>query len=195
MKSPRLREQGLVNLYRKSIMRFLAVALAAYLFYAPDPWPLHAATALILSYAGILLMFVGIIGRIFSTLSIGGFKDRVVIQTELYSICRNPLYFSSLLMTIGVGLLFGRLDFTVVLAMVFMTVFYPMMRNEARILRQKFPEYAEYEHRVPLFFPNFLLWKSRGFFEINFRLLKRTLLDSSLVLFAIPILLLLKMKV
>jgi protein-S-isoprenylcysteine O-methyltransferase Ste14 len=190
MKSPRLREQGFSNLHRKLIFRLLAIALAAYLFYIPNPWPLHETLILGMRFSGTLLMFTGILGRIFSTLSIGGLKDRVIVRTELYSVCRNPLYFSSFLMAVGTGLLFARLDFTVLLIAAFMVVFFPMMRNEARILRGKYPDYAEYERSVPLFFPNFLLWQERREFTINHRLLKRTLLDSSLILLVIPVMLL-----
>ncbi|MEY4569479.1 MAG: hypothetical protein RLZZ398_918 [Verrucomicrobiota bacterium] len=193
MISPRLRQQGFSNLHRKLIFRLLAIALAAYLFYVPNPWPHHESTVLGMSLAGTLLMFAGILGRVFSTLSIGGLKDRVVVQTELYSVCRNPLYFSSFLMAVGTGLLFARLDFTVLLVVAFMVVFYPMMRNEARVLREKFPDYAEYQRQVPLFFPNFQRWKDRGRYEINFDLLKRTLLESSLILLAIPVMLFLRM--
>lgn len=189
MNSPRLREQGFSNLHRKLIFRLLAVFLVAYLFYVPNPWPIHASTAVDLMVAGILLMFTGIMGRIFCTLSIGGFKDRVVVQTELYSVSRNPLYFSSFLMSIGIGLLFVRLDFTILIITAFLVIFVPMMRNEARVLREKFQDYVEYEQRVPLFFPKISLWRERDHYQINFRLLKRTLMESSLVLLSIPIML------
>jgi protein-S-isoprenylcysteine O-methyltransferase Ste14 len=193
MKSTRLREQGFSNLHRKLIFRLLAISLAAYLFYVPNLLPVQESAALGMRFAGMLLIFAGILGRIFSTLSIGGLKDRVIVQTELYSVCRNPLYFSSFLMAVGTGLLFARLDFTMLLIAAFMVVFYPMMRNEARVLQAKFPDYAEYERRVPLFFPNFLLWQEREHCQINFGLLRRTLLDSSLILLAIPVMLILRM--
>jgi protein-S-isoprenylcysteine O-methyltransferase Ste14 len=192
MSSSRLREQGFSNLHRKLIFRLLAIALAAYLFYVPNLWPLYEPAVLGMQFTGTLLMFAGILGRIFSTLSIGGLKDRVVVRTELYSVCRNPLYFSSFLMAIGTGLLFARLDFTILIVAAFMVVFYPMMRNEARALRKKFPDYEEYERRVPLFLPNLLLWQERKEFPINYRLLKRTLLESSLILLAIPVMLFLQ---
>jgi protein-S-isoprenylcysteine O-methyltransferase Ste14 len=193
MTSKRLHKQGFTNLHRKLIFRLLAIALAAYVFYVPNLWPVNESAILGLRFTGTLLMFGGILGRIFSTLSIGGHKDRVVVQTELYSICRNPLYFSSFMMAIGTGLLFARLDFSILIVAAFMVVFYPMMRNEARVLKEKFPDFEEYEARVPLFFPNFLLWKERDNYQINFVLLKRTLLDSSLILLAIPVMLLLRM--
>lgn len=193
MISTRLREQGFTNLHRKLIFRLLAIALAAYLFYAPNPWKLHEPFVLCARISGILLMFAGIIGRILATISIGGLKDRVIVKTELYSVCRNPLYFSSFLMALGVGLLSARADFTVLVVAAFLAIFYPMMLNEAKNLRAKFSDFVEYEQRVPLFFPNFALWQERERIEINFSRIKRTLLDASLILLAIPVMILLGM--
>ena len=193
MTSTRLREQGFTNLHRKLIFRLLAISLAAYLFYVPNLWKLEQPVVLCAQISGILLMFAGIIGRVLATLSIGGLKDRVIVKTELYSVCRNPLYFASFLMALGVGLISARVDFTVLVTAAFLVIFYPMMRNEASLLRAKFADFAEYEQRVPLFFPNFALWRERGRIEISFSRIKRTLLDSSIVLLAIPVLILLRM--
>jgi protein-S-isoprenylcysteine O-methyltransferase Ste14 len=192
MTSPRLSQQGFANLHRKLIFRLLAIILTAYLFYAPNLWPLDGSAVLCAQVAGMLLIFAGIIGRILATLSIGGLKDQVIVKTELYSVCRNPLYFASFLMAVGLGLLSGRSDFTVLLIAAFLAIFYPMMRNEARYLRARFEDFAAYEKAVPLFIPNFWLWQERGTYPINFRLVKRTLLDASLILIAIPVMILLR---
>lgn len=186
MSSPRLREQGFVNQHRKLLFRLLVIGLAAYLFYAPSPWNLPKLAASAAQITGILLIFSGILGRILATLSIGGHKDRTIVKTELYSICRNPLYFASFLMALGIGLISGRLDFLLVEAASFLAIFYPMMLNEAKYLGNRFDDYAEYAARVPLFFPNFALWDERRNFEINFKRVKRTLLDASLALPMIP---------
>lgn len=186
MKVERLRSQGFINHHRKLVFRLLTILLAAYLFYAPNPWPLTDAAIVWTQAAGVLLLFAGIIGRTFATISIGGHKDKVIMKTELYSICRNPLYFSSFLMGIGIGLLTSRIDFTILVAAGYLAIFYPMMRNEAKLLKQTFPDFAEYERNVPLFFPKFSLWNGRKNFEINFDRVKRTLIDSSLALLAIP---------
>lgn len=190
MSSPRLSTQGFVNQYRKPLFRLVAIGLAAYLFYAPNPWKLPEIAVLSSQIAGILLLFAGILGRVLATVSIGGHKDRTIVKTELYSVCRNPLYFASFLMAVGVGLLSGRLDFLLLEAASFLAIFYPMMLNEAKYLGNRFDDYAEYAARVPLFFPNFALWDERRNFEISFRLVKRTLLDASLALPLIPVMIL-----
>lgn len=187
VKPPRLSTQGFFNLHRKSLFRLMAAALAVYLIFIPDPWELPAIGLLSAEFAGAILIFAGILGRILATISIGGHKDRGIMQTELYSVCRNPLYFASFLMAIGVGLLSGRLDFLLLVMAAYLVIFYPMMLNEANYLRNKFEDFAAYEGRVPLFFPKFNLWQERGKIEISFRLVKRTLLDASLALLVVPV--------
>jgi protein-S-isoprenylcysteine O-methyltransferase Ste14 len=190
MKRPLLSTQGFINHHRKMFFRLMAIGLLLYLCLVPNPWNFSKMAILSGQFAGAVLIFIGIIGRVMAIISIGGHKDSKVMQTELYSICRNPLYFSSFLMAIGVGLLSGRLDFTLLIMAGYLAIFYPMMLNEARYLRETFEDFAEYESRVPLFFPKPTLWKERARIDISFRLVKRTLLDASLALLVIPIMLL-----
>ncbi len=188
----RLRQQGFSNLHRKTLFVLLVAALLSYLLLVRDPLPLDSLKLVFAWIIGAALVFLGIIGRVFATLSIGGHKDRVIVMTEFYSVCRNPLYFSSFLMALGLGLVSGRLDFTVLCAVAYLAIFYPMMRNEAGFLREKFEDFAEYERRVPLFFPNFLLWTERKHIEINFKRVRRTLLDALIALPVIPVLILIQ---
>ena len=83
MKSDRLTAQGFVNLHRKSLFRLSAIGLAAYLWFAPNPWEFSEIAILSAQIAGTLLMFAGILGRTFATLSIGGHKYHKVMTTEL----------------------------------------------------------------------------------------------------------------
>jgi protein-S-isoprenylcysteine O-methyltransferase Ste14 len=192
MSSKRLRDQGFVNRYRKPLFILMMLGLAAYLYFVKDPWKLPSMGVMSLQLAGAILMFAGILGRILATITIGGHKDKTVVRTEIYSICRNPLYFASFLMALGVGALSGRLDFTLVIALAYLAVFYPMMINEARYLREKFEDFSDYEKQVPLFFPNPTLWQERHHFEINYRLVRRTLLDACIALPVIPLMFILR---
>lgn len=188
----RLSSQGFINHHRKLVFMVMLIALAAYLYFVPNPLPLPKLALQCTEFAGMLLIFAGILGRILATISIGGHKDMKIMKTELYSVCRNPLYFASFLMAIGIGLVSGRLDFTVIVMTGYLAIFYPMMRNEARHLGKIFPDFADYEAKVPLFFPNFSLWEERKKIEINFRLVKRTLLDASLALLVVPVMMLVR---
>lgn len=192
MISSRLRQQGFINLHRKNLVRVLAASLVIHLFYAPDLLKIPDAGIVCAQIAGALMIFAGIMGRVLATITIGGHKDRTIIRTEVYSICRNPLYFASFLMALGIGLLSGRPDFTVLVAVAYLAIFYPMMLNEAKFLRAKFEDFAEYERQVPLFIPDFRLWTQRKTFDVNFKLVSRTMLDASLALPAIPIMILIQ---
>jgi protein-S-isoprenylcysteine O-methyltransferase Ste14 len=189
MKRPLLSLQGFTNKHRKRLFGIMLIGLFAYLIFVPNPWKLSEIGTLAAEFAGTLFIFAGILGRIMAIISIGGHKDRQIMQTELYSVCRNPLYFSSLLIAIGVGLLTGRADFTLLVVAAYLAIFYPMMLNEANYLRNNFEDFAAYEAKVPLLFPNFKLWQERSRFEISFRLVKRTLLDASVALLVIPLIL------
>lgn len=187
----RLQRQGFVNRHRKLLFVLMGTALVTYLSLVRAPWELSDRIVQCLQLSGLLFIFGGILGRILATLSIGGLKDRKIVKTELYSVCRNPLYFASFLMAIGVGLSSGRLDFTLLTGAGYLAIFYPMMLNEAKFLREIFEDFAAYEKEVPLFFPNFRLWEERKNFEISFPLVKRTMFDASLALpaiFLIPLL-------
>ncbi len=190
MTRSRLEKQGFANHHRKLLFCLSILAIGSYLVLAPDPSKLSHVAVICVQVAGSLIIFIGILGRILATISIGGHKDSTIMKTELYSICRNPLYFASFLIAVGLGLLSARLDLLLLVIIAYLAIFYPMMRNEAAYLRGNFKEFAEYEKRVPLFLPNFSLWQQRQQIEINFSLVKRTLLDASLALIAIPIMIL-----
>jgi protein-S-isoprenylcysteine O-methyltransferase Ste14 len=192
MKLPRLSTQGFVNHHRKLLFRLMAGGLFAYLWVVPNPMKLSNIIVASGQFVGVTLIFAGILGRIVATISIGGHKDSKIIKTELYSICRNPLYFASFLMAIGVGLLSGRMDFLVLVIAGYLAIFYPMMLNEAKYLKDNFEDFAAYESSVPLFFPDFRLWEERHRININFKLVKRTLLDASLGLLVVPIMILIQ---
>jgi protein-S-isoprenylcysteine O-methyltransferase Ste14 len=91
-----------------------------------------------LSTQGFINDYRKLIFSLLATISSGGHKDKKVMQTELYSICRNPLYFASFLMAVGVGLLTGRVDFLLLITVAYLAIFYPMTLNEAKYLTGRF---------------------------------------------------------
>ena len=186
----RSKKQGWSSRNRKALFWLYGPVLIGYLFFVRDPFPVSVALEMCLQLAGSLLVFAGCLGRLLATLTIGGHKSKTVVRTELYSICRNPLYFSSFLLALGLGLLTCRLDFTVLLAGAYFAIFLPMMWEETRYLRHKFPDFSGYETEVPLFFPRLALWTARNQFEINFQMLGKTCTDAAVVVILIPVIIL-----
>lgn len=184
----RLRLQGFANQHRKPLFAAMCLLLLSYFLFFPILWMPPESVAVILHLLGFFLISLGCVMRIFSTMSIGGHKNCRIVTTEVYSICRNPLYFASFLMAVGIGLFTARPDFSSLCAAAYLLLFLPMMRNEANYLKERFSDYKEYERSVPLFFPNPFLWRGRENFEINFRLVSKTALDSSVAIAILPML-------
>jgi len=83
-------------------------------------------------------------------------KDRRLAVTGPYRLTRNPLYLGSFVL--GAGLVWGARSFwgAGIFVLYFLVFYLPVMAEERDRLRALFPDaYAEYERRVPMFFPTF----------------------------------------
>ena len=138
---------------------------------------------------GLVLIVIGIGGRLWSTLYIGGRKSTQVVSTGPYSITRNPLYLFSTIAAAGVGAHSG----SYVVAGLFMVLcaasFYLVALREERFLSANLgEEYAGYLSRVPRFFPNPSLYRDDAQVVFQTGRLRATLLDGLVFLAAIPVL-------
>ena len=90
------------------LVGLLAALFVAALLLIKPYWhegPVHEA----IEDTGLILVFFAILGRLWSILYIGAHKNRHLVEIGPYSMTRNPLYLSSLLGILGVGLMFGSL--------------------------------------------------------------------------------------
>ena len=138
---------------------------------------------------GLALLFVGIGGRLWATLYIGGRKAAELVSTGPYSVTRNPLYLFSTIAAGGVGAQTG----SYVVAALFMALcaiaFHLVaLREERHLTANLGDEYVAYLGRVPRFFPNPLLYRDDT--EVTFRTgrLRTALLDGLVFFAAIPVL-------
>lgn len=125
-------------------------------------WQEHKLVGPVFAPVGCLLMGAGVIGRIWCLVCIAGFKNEELITDGPYSLCRNPLYFFSILATIGAGLGSGTVSFPI-LAVLGFAAWYPgVIRFESRNLAERHGEaYAAYARKTPLLIPS---W--RNFHEL-----------------------------
>jgi protein-S-isoprenylcysteine O-methyltransferase Ste14 len=84
-------------------------------------------------------------------------EDSQFIQRGIYASVRHPLYLSVMLVTLGWAMIWQSwLSFFAALSLI------PLLRAKARReeawLREKFPDYARYEQRVPGFLPRLSKW-------------------------------------
>lgn len=110
---------------------------------------------------GWLAFMAGAAMRWWATLFIGGRKDAELITAGPYSICRNPLYFGTFLMTVSVGIFLQSITLLLMTGLVAIYYLFVTVSVEERRLSSTYGEaFADYCSRVPRFFPNFLLHRA-----------------------------------
>jgi protein-S-isoprenylcysteine O-methyltransferase Ste14 len=82
-------------------------------------------------------------------------KNEALAISGPYAYTRNPLYLGSLLMGVGFAVAARSWWVGVALVVMFFAVYVPVIRDEEAFLRNKFPEFEEYERQVPRMFPRF----------------------------------------
>ncbi|MCX7410493.1 MAG: isoprenylcysteine carboxylmethyltransferase family protein [Planctomycetales bacterium] len=133
-------------------------------------------TLLVLGYA---LTGVGVIGRVWCLSYIAGHKTADLVTDGPYSLCRNPLYFFSLLGAVGVGLGSSTLTFPL-LVMVGFAIYYPaVIKAEAHKLAGIHGDaYQAYRQMTPALLPSLKHFHESNEQLIHSRAFRRGLFDS-----------------
>lgn len=119
----------------------------------------------VFNIVGVFLLFIGIIGRMYATLYIGGMKNegkdgRSFINEGAYSICRNPLYLFSFIAFMGLLFIKGQMSLIIFGIIGYLVIYHITILNEEAFLSDKFGyEYMEFLKTTPRFFPNLRLFK------------------------------------
>ena len=128
--------------------------------------------------AGLALVGIATVGRLWCSLYISGYKDAELITTGPYSISRNPLYLFSLLGFAGIGLATETITLGVALPMIAAIGYSAVVRREEAELRARFgPAFDEYCAQTPRFFPDFGKFSEPDSYVVNPRLFRRTMFD------------------
>lgn len=70
-----------------------------------------------------------------------------------YAYTRNPLYLGSLILAIGFALASRSWWIVLGIILLFFVIYVPVIRGEEVFLRQRFPDFDEYAHQVPVLLP------------------------------------------
>ncbi len=136
---------------------------------------------------GIVLILIGIGGRLWSILYIGGRKSAEVVATGPYSVMRNPLYFFSTVAAVGIGTQTGSVIVAVASAVLCAGAFHIVtLREERHLTTVLGAPYKDYVARVPRFFPNPRLFRDQAEVTFTPRIFNHTLRDSLMFLVSIP---------
>jgi protein-S-isoprenylcysteine O-methyltransferase Ste14 len=177
-----------VQLVRKSVLAIgVLIAIAGFAVtrssHEPGGLP-HEA----IQWIGLLMMFVCIAGRCWTSLYIGGRKIDQFVTIGPYSIMRNPLYTFSILGAVGAGAQLGSIFAGLFTGLVVWVVFAVVVRSEERLLLGIYAkEFEDYRVQVPRFLPNPGLWRDIPTILVMPSRMVRTFGDGMMFLLSVPL--------
>jgi protein-S-isoprenylcysteine O-methyltransferase Ste14 len=137
---------------------------------------------------GIGMIAIGILGRMWCTLYIGGRKSQTIVDKGPYSISRNPLYVFSSIGAAGVGAQTGSVIVALLTGLGCVIAFYLVIKYEEQHLSALFGEsYETYKSRVPRLLPKFSLFSDSLILDVNTTRLYSTFKDGLVFFVALPL--------
>lgn len=173
----------------RKIVLLIAILLGVFVFafvdtITPNGEFVHEA----IEWIGLILIFVCILGRTWSSLYIGGRKVDELVTDGPYSVCRNPLYFFSIIGAAGMGAQTGSVAIALICGLIAAVVFRIVIGQEEKLLQKKYGEkYRDYSSRVPRLVPAPRLWHDVELLTIRPKRVVTTFLDASFFLIAVPV--------
>jgi protein-S-isoprenylcysteine O-methyltransferase Ste14 len=145
--------------YRTRIALLLFLILLPAVLYVRLAWTFQPAVQFILDAVAYVLVVLGMLMRLWSTLYIGGRKDEELQTIGPYSIVRNPLYVGSALLGLGLSVISGNPLVLLIVLIYFTAQYRTTIRHEERALTAIFGEvFLAYLQRVPSFIPKLSLY-------------------------------------
>jgi protein-S-isoprenylcysteine O-methyltransferase Ste14 len=164
---------------RRLITWLFAAALGALIMISASRSDEYGVVGDLLFLVGLLLVGVATVGRLWCSLYISGYKTNVLITSGPYSVCRNPLYFFSLIGGVGVGLSTETVTIALIIAAGFLLLYPFVIRSEEKGLRKAHGDaYDKYVRDTPRFFPSFQRFHEPEEYTVRTRAFRRRVTDS-----------------
>jgi protein-S-isoprenylcysteine O-methyltransferase Ste14 len=139
--------------------------------------------------AGLMLVAVAALGRLWTSLFIAGFKDDTLVQSGPYAACRHPLYLLSLVAMLGLGLTTRSVTLLVALLAVAALLHLSALRSEDAALVGRHGEVARrYQSTVPALWPDWSRYAVPEVATIRPRVVWKAVLDAGTLLLAYTLL-------
>lgn len=144
---------------------FFVLALAIMATTASAWPPVAMAVMLVL---GFTLVRFATIGRAWTALYLIGQKKHQLVTSGPYSMCRNPLYFFTLVGLTGIALSFGSL-LAAALIVGWFAVYYPRVirKEEAKLAELHGDAYVRFRETTPALFPRPALLKEAAAYTVQ----------------------------
>ena len=160
--------------------RVITAAILVVVVLTASRWQVTSPVVGSLLYlAGIMLVTVATVGRLWCSLYISGYKNNELIRVGPYSATRNPLYFFSLVGLAGIGLATGSLVLTALLLAFFPLIYIPTIAMEEKKLAGIHgAAFADFVQKVPQFWPRWSQLDEPGTYECRPLVFRKRLLDT-----------------
>ena len=136
----------------------------------------YPVAASLMFLVGSVLVALAVIGRLWCSLHISGYKTYHLVATGPYSMTRNPLYFFSFLGVIGLGLASGSVVVMSVMVVFFALYYAPLIKQEQkRLLEMHGEPYQSYLSRTPAFWPRVSLLNEPEEYTVQPRIFRRSM--------------------
>lgn len=132
----------------------------------------------LLGFVGWIFVGVGVIGRVWAGSYICGCKNVKLMMDGPYSLSRNPLYLFSFIGGLGAMLVTQTLLFPALFALIFLSYYQPVMRNEENTLRAIHgASFESYQKGVPLFWPRHIRINEPEQYSMSAKQFRRFLIE------------------
>lgn len=114
---------------------------------------------------GIAIVLVGTIFNIWGRIYLGNnwanqikiYKNQTLVTGGPFKIVRHPLYASLIWIFFGASIYFSNISAFLANLLIFTPFMYYRAKQEERILKNEFKEYAKYSKKTGMFFPKFAI--------------------------------------
>jgi protein-S-isoprenylcysteine O-methyltransferase Ste14 len=173
-------------LYTKLLVVLVIIPIA--LFTAPLTAN-NSITYAIMEWLGYFLIAIGVLGRSFCTLFIGGKKTYNLITAGPYSVVRNPLYVFSFIAIVGIGLQFGMLSLLLFMILLFYLYYSEVIaREEIGLINNFGDKYLAYKKSVPRWIPKSWKFDMPETIEASPAKVLKTMMDAYIFFLPFPVL-------
>ncbi|MBN2182647.1 MAG: isoprenylcysteine carboxylmethyltransferase family protein [Sedimentisphaerales bacterium] len=165
--------------WRITLSRIFVATLAILVFISTSKWENIGVISTILFLLGAVLIGIATVGRLWCSLYISGYKSKTLITTGPYSMCRNPLYFFSLIGGLGAGL--TTETFTIpLLILIGFAIYYPYVikREHRRLSLLHADRYQQYCDKIPCFIPSIAQFKEPEEYTVKPKIFRKNLFDA-----------------
>jgi len=170
----------MVEKLRIPISRIFVCLLIVFICVSDNLWKDKSQiVTTILFVLGVVLVGIATLGRLWCSVYIAGYKTDHLVTQGPYSMCRNPLYFFSLLGALGVGFFSETFLIPLVIIIAFSVYYLFVIKSEeAELTKLHKSEFEIYLKKVPRFLPKSSLLNEPEKYLVRPIVIRRHMFDA-----------------